>query len=100
MTTYTVKVKGSVEQAPTHLFGGVGIEIPFQSSLILWIELPREGEKITLYSYSQKDGGETLYGTLEPGESFAIPLRNCARIAAVAEHDTPVHCSVIVPYNS
>ena len=93
--TWETKVKAESTKDKTFLFGGAGIESQFQSDFTLLLQVDVEGERIEIRTRRDLDTGDFRVGYLEPGETFAIRLENLVYVAAIAQHDTYVRCSLL-----
>lgn len=96
--SYSVKVKAEKTRSRTHLFGSGKVMAPFQSNLVLIIRVDPEGERITLVSRRDENGGENEICVLDRGEVFAVTLKNLIYVAAYGSADTRVHCCLITDH--
>jgi hypothetical protein len=96
---YRVKVK---RQIPTSLWGGDGIGLNASHMInvpvLLNVRVDDIGEQITLrFKVAGTSGGPQDYGTLQPGETFTVPLQGLTSVFAECDFDTFVDCYIFCP---
>jgi len=94
--SYRVKVLAPVPgRRWTALFGGAGILEPLRSGLTLLVQLDRTAAPVSLYAKTVDGDDDQRIGELAPGETFAVPLTQVYYVAATAEEDTFVECTIL-----
>ena len=97
-TSYRVKVlQKKPDETRTALFGGAGIHIPLRSDFTLLVQLDKTAASITLFMKNVDGKVDVKIGTLEPGETFAVPLTQIFYVTAEAQEDTQVQCTILTP---
>lgn len=95
MYTYRVKVRRR-----TYLWGGEGIKNAFnpKTPTYLHFRVDEIGEPIKFGTQSEFSGTLTELGTLKPGESFTVPLKDIVGVYASLDdpQDTYIDCTLII----
>jgi hypothetical protein len=113
MVEYTVKIRATREN-PMYLWGSNGLVVTLEWPLLLTIRNDVLGEAITFGTETilqEGQGGRKDFGTLQPGESFTLPLLNLRGVYAYCSPDpnapppgpntqpidSSVQCMLLVP---
>ena len=92
MIRYQVKVRGTM-----YLWGSAGITVDLEWPLLLNIRNDVFGEPVTFGTETTSADSRKTFGTLQPGESYTIPLLNIRGVFASCDLDSPVTCTLTVP---
>lgn len=93
-TSYTIKVRAGSTIPRTYLFGSDHISTRFECNFVLVLRVDPDGDSVLIKA--QGPGDEFEVCQLEPGQVFAVELRNLGRVWAdnpVA--DMRVHCTIV-----
>ena len=91
MFNYIVKVRNK-----TFIWGSSGVMVGSRWPLILVINNDPVGDVVELGSLTTATS-PTVYGTLQPGECWTIPLEGLRGVYAVCDTDTTMACSILTP---
>ena len=92
MTQYEVKVRGRM-----YLWGSAGVTVNLAWPMLLAFRVDVFGEAITFGTETSTPNSVVTFGTLQPGESYTIPLQNLRGVFANCDLNTSVYCTLIVP---
>src|SRR5512135_432503 len=92
MSRYRVKVRGT-----KFLWGSSGVTVNLEWPMLLTIRVDEFGEPITFGTESTSENSHKTFGTLQPGESYTIPLLNLRGVFAHCDLDSNVSCTLLVP---
>ncbi len=86
--SYEVRVRG----VHMYLWGSAGIlvDVAFSSPLMLHVRNNVFGQPIALYT--QTTSSTTSLGTLQPGETYTIPIQNMSGVYASCAGESLVDC--------
>jgi hypothetical protein len=88
--SYEVKVRGTM-----FLWGSAGITVDaaFSKPILLHVRNNVFGEVVTVGTQIAS-GPQTILGTLQPGESYSIPIQNISGVFATCALETSVDCLI------
>jgi hypothetical protein len=88
--SYEVRVRGTMV-----LWGSAGITVDtgYTKPLLLHVRNHVFGEVVTVGT-QVASGARTVLGTLQPGESFSIPIQNISGVFATCALETGVDCQI------
>lgn len=70
-----------ISNEETYLWGGLAVNAPINSKLILIIQNDENGERIA-FGHRKNPGGSLTLGELEPGQSYALNLEGLIGVFA------------------
>jgi hypothetical protein len=88
--SYEVRVRGTM-----FLWGsaGIAVDTTFSKPLLLHVRNHVFGEVVTIGT-QVASGVKHVFGTLQPGESFSIPIQNISGVFATCALETNVDCLI------
>jgi hypothetical protein len=89
MRRYRVKVRGRV-----YLWGSAGIDTNSDLPLLLSVRVDDFGEPVTLEIKRRGEDELELLGTLQPGETYTLPITQMQGLAGFSNVDSCVYCSL------
>ncbi len=93
MNSYDVKVRGTM-----YLWGSAGITVNLGWPLLLVVRNDVVGDPITIGTETTTTDSRKTFGTLQPGESYTLPLLNLRGVFAKCDTDSNVTCTILVPH--
>ncbi len=93
MCRYRIRVRGKI-----FLWGSEGITLNLLWPMLLTVRVDQFGEQISLGSEAVGTPGFKDLGTLNPGETYTIPLINLKGVFAQCALDSEVTCTLFSPH--
>jgi len=79
------------------LWGSGGVTVNLEWPMLLTIRVDEFGEPITFGTETTSQNSRKTFGTLQPGETYTIPLISLRGVFAHCELDSQVTCTLTTP---